>query len=158
MEQSTQEMDVNLNSVLTTELKFLEADIFFKHEVEKLIQLCESLPSIRGIYSDFSQSLSNIMRNALDAMRTADRKRLTVRTYLAENHTCVETSYTGEGIPEENVKHLFKPHFSTKRHIGEGDQARSSGTGLGLYMVYELLRKYNAEYDIRSTVGKGPLS
>lgn len=155
LEQSTQEMPVDLNKVLSIELNFLQADMFFKHEVEKVIELDNSLPLIKGIYSDFSQSFSNIIKNALDAMRNTDKKRLTVKTYFADNYIHVQIADTGEGISEENIEHIFKPYFTTKRFIEEGQESRPAGTGLGLYMVHELLKKYNAEYDIQSKVGYG---
>ncbi|MGB9935373.1 MULTISPECIES: sensor histidine kinase [Thermodesulfovibrio] len=155
LEQSTQEIPVDLNKVLSVELDFLQADMFFKHEVEKFIELDKSLPLIKGVYSDFSQSFSNIIKNALDAMRNTDKKKLTVKTYFADNYIHVQISDTGEGIPEKNIKYIFEPYFTTKRYIEEGQESRPAGTGLGLYMVQELLKKYNAEYDIQSKVGEG---
>lgn len=115
----------------------------------------KSLPLIKGVYSDFSQSFSNIIKNALDAMRNTDKKKLTVKTYFADNYIHVQISDTGEGIPEKNIKYIFEPYFTTKRYIEEGQESRPAGTGLGLYMVQELLKKYNAEYDIQSKVGEG---
>ncbi|GEM_PF-4846162 len=153
-EQSRQEKPIDLNRILSTELDFLKADPFFKHKIEKDIEMDKSLPPITGIYSDFSQSLSNIIKNAMDAMRNTETRRLTVRTCFSDRHIQVRISDTGEGIPEENLAHIFEPYFTTKPAGDEAREGEPAGTGLGLYMVRELLKKYNAEYDIKSRLGE----
>jgi len=154
-EQSMQEKPINLNRVLNECLTFLQADPFFKHGVEKCIELSDSLPEIKGIYSDFSQSFSNLIRNALDAMRNTEKKKLSVRTFLKDNYIHVEIADTGIGIPEKDLEHIFEPYFTTKPAVDEAREGETAGTGLGLYMVRELLKKYNAEYDIKSRLGEG---
>ncbi len=154
-EQSMEMKSLNLNKVLTDELNFLQADPFFKHRVEKVVELDESLPQIAGIYSDFSQSFSNIIRNALDAMHKTDRKGLTVKGWYENDYIFIKIEDTGEGISEDNLKHIFEPYFSTKPAICESKEGEPAGTGLGLFMVQTLLKKYNPEYDIRSRPGEG---
>ncbi|MDI6727619.1 MAG: sensor histidine kinase [Thermodesulfovibrionales bacterium] len=154
-EQSKQEKPIDLNRILITELDFLKADPFFKHRVEKCIELDNSLPVISGIYSDFSQSFSNIIKNALDAMRNTEKKKLTVKTYLKDNYIHVEIADSGMGIPGKNLEHIFEPYFTTKPARDKAGEGEPAGTGLGLYMVHELLKRYNVQYDIRSRLAEG---
>ena len=53
---------------------------------------------------------------------------------------------TGKGIPEENMKKVFDPFFSTKG---------SKGTGLGLKFVKKLVEAYGGSISIESRVGVG---
>lgn len=154
-EQSMQEKPINLNHVLNECLTFLQADPFFKHRVEKCIELSNSLPEIKGIYSDFSQSFSNLIKNAMDAMHNTEKKKLAVKTYLKDNYIHVEIADSGIGIPEKDLEHIFEPYFTTKPSGDDAREGEPAGTGLGLYMVRELLKKYNAEYDIKSRLGEG---
>ncbi len=154
-EQFMQEKPIDLNHVLNECLTFLHADPFFKHRVEKCIELSDSLPEIKGIYSDFSQGFSNLIRNALDAMRNTEKKKLAVKTCLKDNYIHVEIADSGIGIPEKDLDYIFEPYFTTKPAVDEAREGEPAGTGLGLYMVRELLKKYNAEYDIKSRLGEG---
>jgi signal transduction histidine kinase len=59
----------------------------------------------------------------------------------------VTISDTGCGIPHENLQKIFDPFFTTK--------PEGKGTGLGLYNVRTIVRKYNGELTIESSVGEG---
>ncbi len=142
---------LNLSDILKSELEFLEANMFFKHHVQKRYELCETLPLIKGVYSDFSQSFTNLINNAIDAMRDTEKKVLTVKTYYDERNIYVEIRDTGCGIQEENRERIFKPYFSTKKPGGNGHA--SPGLGLGLNMVSLLLRPYSSVLDFKSEHG-----
>lgn len=154
-EQSTHEKPIDINKMLSNGLTFLEANPLFKSKVQKNIEFEASLPKINGVYSDFSQSFSNIIKNALDAIYNSDTKILTVKTWHDERYIYVMVGDTGEGIAEEKITKIFEPHFTTKATADEAGKDEPVGTGLGLYMVRELLKKYHAEYDIKSRIGKG---
>ncbi len=59
----------------------------------------------------------------------------------------VEISDTGVGIPEENLRKVFNPFFTTKE-VGEG-------TGLGLAISYGIIKKHGGEISLQSAEGKG---
>jgi nitrogen-specific signal transduction histidine kinase len=59
---------LNLNDLIVKELEFLDADMELKHEVKKNLNLDPSLSCLFGIYSDFSQVIYNMIKNASDAM------------------------------------------------------------------------------------------
>ncbi|NMB72538.1 MAG: PAS domain-containing sensor histidine kinase, partial [Bacteroidales bacterium] len=54
---------------------------------------------------------------------------------------------TGCGISDRNINRIFEPFFTTK-DVG-------LGTGLGLYIVHNLVKKYNGEIQVRSHPGEG---
>ena len=143
---------INLNRLLKEEVEFFDSDLEFKHEVEKEMDFAENLPEIEGIYSDLSQCFSNLIKNALDAMRNSHLKRLIIKTGQDTQHIFVEISDSGAGIKEEDLPKLFEPFFSTK---SEKSERQLKGTGLGLYSSYQLLNSYGITFEVKSQVGKG---
>ena len=59
----------------------------------------------------------------------------------------IECRDTGKGIPARHLKDIFKPFFTTKG-VGEG-------TGLGLYISHEIIKKHGGSIDVTSEAGRG---
>jgi CheY-like chemotaxis protein len=111
--------------------------------------LAPGLPGIMGAEGEIRDALTNLIFNAVDAMPAGGT--LTVRTFArpAPGETQlvrVEVTDTGIGMDEETRRRCLEPFFTTK---GE------RGTGLGLAMVYGMIQRHSAEFDIESFVGKG---
>ena len=153
--QETQKSPLYLNELLSTELSFLEADSYYKHQVDKEFHFQEDLPQIQGVYSNFSQGLMNLIHNGLHAMVQSEQKKLTVKTMTVEDSIHITISDTGYGISKENIPKLFSPFFSTKLKSGSGDSKEPTGTGLGLYSSYQLLQPYGVQFHVESVIGKG---
>lgn len=94
---------------------------------------------------DFHQVILNLFINAIHAMK--DEGCLTVRGYRDDSKIKVEVIDTGEGIAQENLGKIFDPFFTTK--------PPGEGTGLGLWLSYDIVRNYNGEISVESEVGKG---
>ncbi|HEY1790806.1 MAG TPA: ATP-binding protein [Verrucomicrobiae bacterium] len=117
--------------------------IFIKVETS----LDAALPQILGVESEIREALVNLVFNAVDAMPEGGT--LTLRTTVSEQPARlvhVEVSDTGVGMDDETRRHCLEPFYTTK---GE------RGTGLGLAMVYGIVRRHNADIEIDSTPGKG---
>jgi signal transduction histidine kinase/ActR/RegA family two-component response regulator/HAMP domain-containing protein len=117
--------------------------VFIQLETE----LSPHLPIIMGVESELREALINLIFNAVDAM--PDGGKLTLRTKYSEapvRTVHVEVSDTGIGMDENTRRRCLEPFFTTK---GE------RGTGLGLSMVYGIVRRHNAEIDVESQPGKG---
>ncbi len=145
--------EVDFNLLINRELDFMNSDATFKHKVEKTIELADELPLFECVYTDFSQTVGNLMRNALDAMHDRDERTLTVRSLLQDDHIVIEVGDTGCGIPAENRSSLFDPFFTTKATEAEGNEP--VGTGLGLYMIARLMEPYEAKITFDSQVDVG---
>ncbi len=94
---------------------------------------------------DFQQVLLNIFINAIHAM--PDGGSLIIKGYKADSMAKIEVIDTGIGIAEENIRKIFDPFFTAK--------PPSEGTGLGLWLSYEIIRNYNGEITVESEPGKG---
>ncbi|MEO4049135.1 ATP-binding protein [Pseudomonas sp. CAU 1711] len=79
------------------------------------------------------QVLLNLLHNALDAMASAERRRLTLRIQRRGQEWRLEVDDSGAGIAEQHLEHLFEPFFTTKP-VGEG-------LGLGLAVSYGIIHE-----------------
>ena len=99
------------------------------------------MPSDTG---EVLQVLSNIVKNALDALPDGGTLRLRLRRHRGEVEFVIADN--GEGIPKEHPDGIFQPFFTTK---GE------SGTGLGLSLSKAIVERYSGKMRIRSSVRPG---
>lgn len=115
-----------------------ELDVSFSIEKESHLHREDiSLPS-----GDLVTIIGNLIENALDALNSTDRqpKNLTIGIYTQPHAMIINVDDTGTGIPDNVRKKIFENGFSTK---GEG-------RGNGLYIVNELIKKYNGTISMDS--------
>ncbi len=141
---------IDINGLLQTELKFLEANLHFKSKVEKQYNLDPNIPKFIGIYSDFSQAFSNIINNAIDAMFNSPVKRLAVTTKWTPTEIRISISDSGGGISKENLNRIFDPFFTTKPPVGDVKEGEPTGTGLGLSTSQQLIANYGGKIFVES--------
>jgi signal transduction histidine kinase len=96
----------------------------------------------------FQQALMNLCLNAVQAM--PGEGKLNIRLYKAKergNQVILEVSDTGIGIEKENLGKIFEPLFTTKEP--------GKGTGLGLFVVKQIVDEYKGKIEVRSKPGEG---
>jgi two-component system NtrC family sensor kinase len=139
--------DVDVNAVIDEALQVLQNQYkMMEVTIEKHYD--PHLPTIQGNFSNLGQVLINIINNALQALPDG-RGKISLFT-SCKQHTesmVVECRDDGVGIPPDIMKDIFKPFFTTKE-VGKG-------TGLGLYISYEIIKKHKGEIRVSSEVGKG---
>lgn len=93
------------------------------------------------------QALRNLILNAIEAMNDTDARSLKITTKPSENGSCVSISVedSGCGIPDHMLEKIFDPHVSGKRH----------GTGLGLDIARNIIKKHHGKILVESWLGKG---
>jgi two-component system, sporulation sensor kinase E len=89
------------------------------------------------------QAVLNLLNNAISAM--PDGGRLRVQTMHDGNEVRLKIADSGVGIPEENMDKIFEPYFTTK----------DFGSGLGLTLVYKIVKEHMGDIEISSKVGEG---
>ena len=107
-------------------------------------ELQQPLAAILGQESEIRDALTNLIFNAVDAM--PDGGMLTVHTRSSAETVQLEVVDSGVGMDEETRRRCLEPFFTTK---GE------RGTGLGLAMVYGMVRRHSAELEVDSTLHQG---
>ncbi len=116
-------------------------------KIELLLQLHEKLPRMLGDPGQIQQCLVNLVFNAMESMPEGGT--LTIRTdwEKSSNMIRIEVEDTGVGIPQEMMSRIFEPFFSTKN--------QEKGVGLGLSVVYGIIKEHQGTIYVRSERGKG---
>jgi len=124
--------------------------------------LSDELLTVNGDSEQLQQVITNIMKNARDAVEEVKKPAITIKLdkFLAGNDftkihpDCKEGLYAhlsvednGCGILEEDLSHLYEPFFTTKE--------QGKGTGLGLSMVLGAIQTHFGAIDVESCVDKG---
>jgi two-component system NtrC family sensor kinase len=108
----------------------------------------DTSPLVRGNFANLGQVFINIVRNALQSLPEGRGQiTLTTRRCLTSNTVLIECRDTGRGIPADLLKDIFKPFFTTKT-VGRG-------TGLGLYLSHEIIRRHGGQIRVASEEGRG---
>ncbi|EMQ96048.1 MULTISPECIES: sensor histidine kinase [Xanthomarina] len=90
--------------------------------------------------------ITNLVKNGIQAIPDEQEdKRIVVRVSEENNHVVIEVSDNGIGISEENSQKIFEPKFTTK----------SSGMGLGLGMVKNIVETYHGSITFTSQKNEG---
>ena len=145
---------VNINQILS-ELLALQKPALTKRNIAVKQEFDPSLPPVFGHESSLKQAFLNLIKNALEAMETGGSLKVSTgfisdyRMQVGEGKATpmaqVSISDTGVGIPEENLKSLFTPFFTTK----------AKGTGLGLMMTQRILKEHESQLRVASKRGEG---
>ncbi len=109
--------------------------------------LAEDLPQLVGDPGQIQQCLVNLIFNAMEAMGAGGT--LIVRTFWEKANSMVrlEVEDTGCGIPQRDIPYIFEPFFSSK--------SQDRGTGLGLSVVYGIIKEHQGSIFVKSEEGKG---
>jgi two-component system, cell cycle sensor histidine kinase and response regulator CckA len=154
-EQETGMEELDLNQLLQDQLDFLQADMRFKHMLQKTIHLDVGFPHIMGVYADYSQVINAILNNCIEAMLESETRDLLVRTSFKAGIALLEISDTGVGMDEATRDRIFDPFFSTKKSSDPATSEYQGGTGLGMTTVYNILKNNDIRMEIESAPGKG---
>ena len=140
-------MDTNLevrdiNQVVRELLEFVRFELD-EAGVSLRIHLEKHLPNIRLDEKYLKQALLNLIKNAVSAMPEGGI--LSIETIQKGGEVLLKVNDTGVGIPEELIEKIFEPYFTTK----------DFGTGLGLTLVFKIVKEHLGEVSVSSKEGVG---
>jgi len=124
------------------------------------LRLSNDIKTMNGDSSQIEQVLVNLSLNAKDAMPDGGKLVFETEKIVSRNNTFLSSlnaphgeyvllsvSDTGCGISKNTLKYLFEPFFTTKEN--------GKGSGLGLFMVYEIIKNHEGFIDCLSKLGEG---
>jgi signal transduction histidine kinase len=144
---------IDPNKYLTEFGDFISAELKEKN-IGLEFDLMEKPPHIRLDVKLFKQVLVNLVQNSIAAMSddTAcgdHAKKISPRlwfgTRIKDDHFFITIIDNGCGMSEETQSRIFEPYYTTK----------PKGTGLGMTMVYKIIRELSGEISVKSFVGEG---
>lgn len=115
----------------------------------------EGLPKTKVVPQDLGRVLMNLLNNAFYAARKSKKfgdpafqPEVIIKTEQVKNMVMISITDNGDGIPEELMKKIFQPFFTTKP-TGEG-------TGLGLSLSFDIVTKgHNGQLNVQTKQGVG---
>jgi two-component system NtrC family sensor kinase len=114
-----------------------------------VLDLQADLPTVECDPSQMQQVMLNLVLNAAESMQSKGGGQVTVRTRFnaSDQHVEISIEDNGEGISAANLDKIFDPFFTTK--------ADGKGVGLGLAVLYGIVKAHDGEVEVRSTPGMG---
>ncbi len=122
----------------------------------------ENLYDILGNGTEIYQVLLNLCVNAKEAISNKGKITLAAKNIIVDESNLINfqllnkgkyvwfsVSDTGTGIKEENISKIFDPYFSTK------DKQSGSGSGLGLYVTYGIIKAHQGHIEVSSKLNEG---
>ncbi|WP_026694174.1 sensor histidine kinase [Peribacillus kribbensis] len=100
--------------------------------------------TIRGDRQKFQQCFLNVIKNAIESMPGGGQ--LTISTHFSEYDITIEVKDTGVGMTKDQISKLGEPYYSTKG---------KRGTGLGMMVVYGIVKAMKGTISVESAVGAG---
>jgi len=118
------------------------------HSVRVNLRLDPSIDLVLVDKVQIQQVLLNLLRNALEAMQTSERRELIVSTSPAEdNMVAVDVGDTGCGISPDLASRLFQPFVTTKRQ----------GMGVGLSISRTIIESHGGQITVEPNPGSGTI-
>jgi len=134
--------DTDINRELESTLSVVNNELKYK---AKVIKELNPIPIIKANPQQLNQVFVNILVNAVQAIDNCGEIRIV--TQQVDGHAQIRISDTGCGIPQENLSKIFDAFFTTK--------AVGKGTGLGMNIVYQIIKKHRGDIRVESRVGEG---
>jgi signal transduction histidine kinase len=129
---------LNVVSIVKLALDIFSEDyIYFSADEEEIIAKFDRTQLIRVV--------TNLVKNAIQAIPEDKDPKIDVSVVSEDQNVTISVSDNGIGVSEENTSKVFEPKFTTK----------SSGMGLGLAMVKNIVETYNGSITFTSEHGKG---
>lgn len=139
----------DINELIRRTLITFEARIY-DQQMEVEVKFAQEQYFVEADSAQISQVLRNIIDNAIKY--SPPRSKLRIATYALRKEVYVSIQDSGQGIPEEDVPHVFDRFYKVeKAHT----PTKQSGTGLGLSIVKRIIDQHGQTITLKSVRGKG---
>jgi signal transduction histidine kinase len=118
-------------------------EVVAAHGVRLQVDGMEQLGPVAFHASTLRRALLNLVQNAAEAMPQGGT--VTLAGHGTADQVQLQVHDTGSGIPAEQIPHLFEPLYTTK----------PGGTGLGIYIVQQIVASHEGRVTVESQVGQG---
>jgi signal transduction histidine kinase len=133
----------NINDVIMKALDAMDRELE-ENAINVETQFMDNPPVIPADKEQLQKAISNIIKNALEAM-SGETRILNITSRFLENHIEIQITDTGRGISRDKIKHIFDPLFTSKIY----------GPGLGLPFALKIVQDHRGTISVESEQGKG---
>ena len=136
---------VSLNQIIREAVRIVRFDRRLKRR-DIAMKLSPELPLVRAGFDPLLQVFVNLLLNAADALEDRSDGKIFLSTGFEKGFVVATVQDNGVGIPPELQGRIFEPFFTTKK--------KGKGTGLGLWVSYNIIRGYAGHIEVESIPGK----
>jgi PAS domain S-box-containing protein len=145
------EEKIDLNEVIINSLNTMNQDEKFENvQVETDLQ---PLPKISCDPVDILNVFINLISNSLESMEGEGKIHISTRTENGDVQMVFKD--TGSQIPQEELNRIFDPFYGISQELGGEEKLNNNKSGLRMYTVSNILKKYNAPISVKSAEGEG---
>ena len=137
--------ETDINEVINTSMRLVQ-NMISVCNIDSELELGQAMPSVYIDEHQVQGVLVNLITNSIHASSPGDKLRLATRFNPESDRVELEVEDTGKGISPEILPHIFDPFFTTKG---------ASGTGLGLFVSYGIIKNHKGEMRVKSEAGVG---
>ena len=122
--------------------------LFDKNFRDDEIRMSVDVPEDLYLFCDkvmMEQLLINILNNAIDALGDSGTKRISISAREIDHKIQIQVTDTGSGLSSEDLEKIFIPFYTKKK----------KGSGIGLSLARQIMRKHGGTINMRSNEGKG---
>lgn len=119
---------------------------------KKMTFVIDITPKEMTIHADpmhIGNALSNIIDNSIKY--SGNEVEIRIKAYHQDDSNIIVLQDNGIGITEENQKRIFDKFY----RVGHGNRYDTSGYGLGLYYVRQIIERHQGDIEVKSTINKG---
>lgn len=135
---------VNLNKQLENFVEFIKPELDRK-KLSLDTKIAKNIPDLLLDSKLLKQVLINLAQNAIAATEAGGK--INISTLVKNDSVFVYFADSGIGMDKETQNRIFEPYYTTK----------VTGTGLGLTMVYKIIKEFGGNINVKSEVGKGTI-
>lgn len=129
---------ISLKSLVDSILVFF-SDLISKRGIDLKVNI-DDKDIVLVDKQQMKQVMINVMLNAIQALEERQKPYLYIDSWRKDGYSFLRVNDNGTGIAEENMDKIFDPFFTTK----------ASGTGLGLFVSYQLAKQNEVQFHIAS--------
>ncbi|CEP39349.1 sensor histidine kinase [Paraclostridium sordellii] len=141
LEKKSEVTDINLTCLINRLIK-RQIDLIEGKDIILEVKMDENI-TIRADEERIAKAINNIINNAIKY--SPENANLNIKLYKKEN-PILEIENTGVSIDEKHKEKLFKPFY----RVEKSRNRKTGGSGLGLYIVSQILREHGFKYNIKN--------
>lgn len=134
---------IDLAKILEASINVIQSD---NPDVEITFEAEEDIV-VYGDFAEFNKVFLNILTNSIDALSDHAFPRVTVRINHSDEYGVVNIKDNGVGMTTETLMNIYQPFYTTKEP--------GSGTGLGMFISYAIIKKYKGDISVDSEIDVG---
>ena len=138
--------DVQAGILFRATTNLLRADL---EEQEVLVEMSikpENL-NIRADETLLEQTLINLVKNAVEAIKDQDDKKIRLEAFLHDNRPVLSITDNGPGIPPDVMENIFTPFYTS----------RKGGSGIGLSFARQVMKMHHGNISVHSMPDNGSI-